>query len=52
MFLVQTTTKKYNEQITVLLADKLSLQVEIVFRGRITGETKVINEICLITISN
>ena len=45
LFVVETTTKKYNEKITVLLNDKLSLGVEIVFRGRITGNDKIINAI-------
>ena len=45
LFLVQTTTKKYVQPITVLLSDKLTLSAEIVFRGRIEGNDKVINTI-------
>lgn len=42
-FFVQTTTRKYVQPIKVLLKDKLTLKAEIVFRGRITGNDKVIN---------
>jgi regulator of protease activity HflC (stomatin/prohibitin superfamily) len=45
LFLVQTTTKKYTQPIKVLLSDKLTLKAEIVFRGRITDNDKVINYI-------
>lgn len=39
LFVVETTTKKYQEPITVLLADKLELSAEVVFRGRINDTT-------------
>jgi len=45
LYLIQTTTKKYVQPIKVLLADKLTLKAEIVFRGRITNSDKVINYI-------
>lgn len=45
MYLVQTTTKKYAQPITVLLKDKLELSANIVFRGRIAGDEKTINTI-------
>lgn len=45
LFLVETTTKKYAQPITVLLQDKLTLSADIVFRGRITGSDKVLNGI-------
>ena len=45
LFLVQTTTSKYNEPIKVLLKDKLTLKAEVVFRGRINGSDEVINRI-------
>lgn len=34
---VQTTTQKFNEPITVLLKDKLTLSFEVIFRGRNTA---------------
>lgn len=43
LYLIQTTTQKYNQPIKVLLADKLTLSAEIVFRGRVTGNDKVLN---------
>lgn len=43
LFLIQTTTRKYSQPIKVLLKDKLTLSAEIVFRGRVTGNDKVIN---------
>jgi regulator of protease activity HflC (stomatin/prohibitin superfamily) len=43
MFLVQTTTQKFVQPIKVLLKDKLTLHAEIVFRGRITQNKKVLN---------
>lgn len=45
MYFVETTTKKFNEPITVLLKDKLELSGEVVFRGRINGSEKNINTI-------
>ena len=46
LILVETTTKKYNESITVLLKDKLSLNAEIVFRCRVNSDDqKVLNSI-------
>lgn len=45
MFFVQTTTKKYKQDISVLLQDKLTLTVTIAFRGRIAGDDKTINSI-------
>lgn len=46
LILVETTTQKYNEPITVLLADKLSLEADIIFRGRINADDeKVLNAI-------
>jgi len=43
LFIIQTTTQKYNQPIKVLLKDKLTLRAEIVFRGRVTGNDKVLN---------
>ena len=43
LFVIQTTTQKYNQPIKVLLKDKLTLRAEIVFRGRVTGNDKVLN---------
>jgi len=43
LFLVQTTTQKFSQPIKVLLKDKLTLDAEIVFRGRITNNKKVLN---------
>jgi len=45
LILVETTTQKFNEPIKVLLRDKLTLTAEIVFRGRITQNKKVLNSI-------
>jgi len=45
LFLVETTTKKYAQPVTVLLQDKLTLSADVVFRGRITGSDKVLNGI-------
>lgn len=42
LILVETTTRKYNEPITVLLADKLELHAEIVFRCRTKSDDQVI----------
>lgn len=42
LILVETTTRKYNEPITVLLSDKLELQAEIVFRCRTKSDDQVI----------
>jgi len=43
LFLIQTTTQKFVQPIKVLLKDKLTLNAEIVFRGRVTTDEKVIN---------
>jgi regulator of protease activity HflC (stomatin/prohibitin superfamily) len=43
LFLYQTTTQKFVQPIKVLLKDKLTLTAEIVFRGRITNNKKLIN---------
>jgi len=43
LFLVQTTTQKFVQPIKVLLKDKLTLNAEIVFRGRITQNKKILN---------
>jgi len=45
LFLIQTTTKKYKQHIKVLLKDKLTLEADIIFRGRITDNKKVVNHI-------
>ena len=45
MYLVETTTKKYVQPVTVLLKDKLELYAEVVFRGRIAGSDANINTI-------
>jgi regulator of protease activity HflC (stomatin/prohibitin superfamily) len=45
LYLVQTTTKKYEQPIEILLKDKLTLKAKVVFRGRINGSDKVINSI-------
>lgn len=45
LYLVQTTTKKFNQPITILLKDKLALSAEVVFRGRINASDKNINSI-------
>jgi len=43
LFLYQTTTQKFVQPIKILLKDKLTLNAEIVFRGRITTNKKIIN---------
>lgn len=43
LYLIETTTRKYAQPIKVLLKDKLTLSAEIVFRGRVTGNDKVLN---------
>jgi len=43
LFFAQTTTRKFVQPIKVLLKDKLTLNAEIVFRGRITTNQKVLN---------
>jgi regulator of protease activity HflC (stomatin/prohibitin superfamily) len=40
---LQTNTNTYTEQVKVVLSDKLTLDVDIRFRGRIAGNQKVIN---------
>lgn len=42
LILVETTTQKYAEPITVLLKDKLSLSADIIFRGRINADDEQI----------
>lgn len=43
LYLIQTTTQKFVQPVKVLLSDKLTLNAEIVFRGRVTVNPKVIN---------
>jgi len=43
LFLIQTTTQKFVQPIKVLLKDKLTLNAEIVFRGRVTQNKKILN---------
>lgn len=43
LYLIQTTTQKFVQPVKVLLKDKLTLSAEIVFRGRVTTDEKVIN---------
>ena len=43
LVLIETTTKKFSEPITVLLSDKLSLSADILFRCRITTNEKDLN---------
>ncbi len=43
LYLIQTTTQKFVQPITVLLSDKLTLSAQIVFRGRVTANEKVIH---------
>lgn len=43
LILLQTNTATYREEVTVVLADKLSLGVTVRFRGRIAGDQKIIN---------
>jgi len=45
LILVETTTQKFVEPIKVLLKDKLTLNAEIVFRGRVTQNKEVLNTI-------
>jgi regulator of protease activity HflC (stomatin/prohibitin superfamily) len=46
LFLVETTTKKYNERVKVVLgAEKLTVTVDVIFRGRVTGNDKVLHTI-------
>jgi len=45
LFLIQTTTQKYKERMTVLLRDKLSLSADVYFRGRIVNDDKILNKI-------
>ncbi len=42
LFLIETTTQKFTQPIKVLLSDKLTLSAQIVFRGRVTANEKVI----------
>lgn len=43
LVLIETNTQTYKENVTVVLRDKLSLSVEIRFRGRIEGSKAIIN---------
>lgn len=43
LVLIETQTGTYNEMVKVILADKLTLHVEVRFRGRIDGADNVIN---------
>lgn len=43
LILLQTNTQTYKEAVDVILADKLTLTAEIRFRGRIAGQSKIIN---------
>lgn len=43
LIVLQTNTNTYREQVKVVLLDKLTLSVDIRFRGRIAGSSKVIN---------
>lgn len=43
MVLIQTNTATYKEDVDVVLSDKLTLQAEVRFRGRINGSVKVLN---------
>lgn len=46
LILVESTTEKYNEPITVVLQDKLELSADIIFRCRInTSDPKILNPI-------
>jgi len=45
LILVETTTKKYKETITVLLADKLTLTADVLFVGRVTTDRKVLDAV-------
>lgn len=43
MILLETNTATYKETVNVILSDKLTLTVEVRFRGRIAGTTAVVN---------
>lgn len=43
LVLLQTDTRTYKEPVNVILADKLTLNVDVRFRGRIDGSQKIIN---------
>ena len=43
LVILETNTNTYSESVSVVLADKLTLKVDVRFRGRIAGDTKVIN---------
>lgn len=43
MILLETNTNTYTEKVKVVLADKLTLSVDVRFRGRIAGKENVIN---------
>jgi len=43
MELLQTNTDTYTEKVSVVLADKLTLNADIKFRGRLAGSQKVLN---------
>jgi len=43
LILLKTNTNTYKEQVKVILQDKLSLMVDVRFRGRISGTDSVVN---------
>lgn len=43
LILLETDTKTFNEFVTIILSDKLSLTAEIRFRGKIAGTPEVVN---------
>ena len=43
MVVLQTNTNTYKEEVSVVLADKLTLTADVRFRGRIAGKDSVIN---------
>ena len=43
MIMLQTNTDTYREVVDVVLADKLTLKVDVRFRGRLNGEKTVLN---------
>jgi hypothetical protein len=43
LVLLDTSTKTYKENVKVILSDKLTLNVDVRFSGRIAGSSKVIN---------
>lgn len=45
LYFVQTTTQKYVEPIKIKLKDKMNITTEIIFRGRIVSNKKILNSI-------